>query len=92
MEEKGINNIRSFDDSNTIIETYKFGKTNTEESVKLKQNFITDDELKKEGKSYHLDASRKTAPFSCPDGAVRIDTSLLSVPEVLEAIMKIIKS
>ena len=33
-----------------------------------------------------LDSSRKTAPLACPPGAVSIDTTLLTLPQVVETI------
>lgn len=32
-----------------------------------------------------LDSSRKTAPLACPPGAISIDTTFLTLPEVVEA-------
>lgn len=37
-----------------------------------------------------LDSNRKTAPLRCPEGAIRIDTSELSLEEVVERISGII--
>jgi cytidylate kinase len=35
-----------------------------------------------------LDSSRKTAPLACPAGAVSIDTTFLTLPEVVDAMAK----
>lgn len=35
-----------------------------------------------------LDSSRKTAPLACPPGAVSIDTTFLTLPEVVETMAK----
>ncbi|MEM8549610.1 MAG: (d)CMP kinase [Verrucomicrobiota bacterium] len=37
-----------------------------------------------------LDATRKTAPLACPEGAIRIDTSHLTLEEVVEQVAGII--
>lgn len=37
----------------------------------------------------HLDSTRELAPLVCPDGAYQIDTSTLSLVEVVEKILKI---
>ena len=37
-----------------------------------------------------LDSSRKTAPLACPPGAVSIDTTFLSLPEVVEKMAALI--
>lgn len=37
------------------------------------------------------DSSRKTAPLTCPDGAIEIDTGTLSIEQVVEKITSIIR-
>jgi len=37
-----------------------------------------------------LDSSRKTAPLACPQGAISIDTTHLTLPQVVEAMAVII--
>mgnify|MGYP005841295911 CR=1 FL=1 len=39
-----------------------------------------------------MDTSRKTAPLTCPDGAIRIDTAPLTLEEVIEKISRLIQS
>jgi cytidylate kinase len=39
-----------------------------------------------------LDSSRKTAPLACPPGAVSIDTTHFSLPEVVEKIAAIVQA
>lgn len=39
-----------------------------------------------------LDASRKTAPLTCPEGAVRIDSSALSLQEVVARVAQLIEA
>ena len=39
-----------------------------------------------------LDSSRKTAPLACPPGAVSIDTTHVSLPEVVEKIAAIVQA
>jgi cytidylate kinase len=37
-----------------------------------------------------IDSSRKTAPLACPDGAVSIDTTHLTLPQVVESMAELI--
>ena len=40
----------------------------------------------------HLDSTRETSPLSVPDGAVVVDTSHLSLDEVVEQILNLVEA